>query len=304
MKNFLLLLLVILPFLLASQTAQAEDRSLMHKGVERNYIIDKPTSAKDGAKLPVVIVLHGGGGTAESARRMTHFSDKIMPRGVIIVYPEGMGRFERIKKLKTWNAGHCCAYAMENKIDDVGFIGALIDSLIANDGADPKRIYVTGLSNGGMMTQRLGIQLSDKIAAIAPVISGLFGDEPQPSSPVSAMIINGKLDQSVPLDGGENHGRFADTWDGTPLKPAAYQGAFWAVANNCKPAPQVETFANGGVTVARYTCPVGHEAMRYIVNDGGHSWPGGDKGSLRGDEPSMSMDATEEIWAFFSRQKK
>lgn len=305
MKRKLPLLAVCLTLAaLIPNSVGAEERTLSHGGRERRYIIDKPPIDEGGAKLPVVIALHGGGGNGENARRMTGLTERVLSKGAILVYPDGTGRFARMKALKTWNARHCCGYAMENDVDDVGFISALIDALVAHDGADPKRIYVTGMSNGAMMAHRLGVELADKITAIAPVVGGLFGNEPGPSSPVAAIIINGALDHSVPLEGGQGHGRYAKAWDGTPLEPAAYQGAFWASANGCDPAPKATQSTGGTLTIERYTCPAGREVIRYVVDDGGHAWPGGDKGSPRGDEPSASLDATEVIWDFFVRQSK
>lgn len=302
--TFALFTAVFLPLYLHSSVAQAEERTLVHNGLDRDYIIDKPQNVTAGAKLPVIIVLHGGGGNGEYAKRMSDFTELAVPRGVIVVYPTGSGKFTRMKKLKTWNAEHCCGYAMENDIDDIGFIGALIDGLVAHDNADPKRIYVTGMSNGAMMTHRLGIALSDKIAAIAPVAGGMFGDEQKPAYPVSALMVNGKLDEFVPLGGGLSGGRFPDAWDGTPLKPATYQGTFWAAANGCNSVSQTVQEAGDALTVERYQCPDGREVESIIVNDGGHAWPGGVKGTRKGDKPSQSLDATKAIFEFFMHQSK
>lgn len=140
-------------------------------------------------RLPLVLVLHGGGGNAAYAERMTGFTDKARKEGFIVVYPEGTGRQEG--QLLTWNAGHCCGYAMANRVNDVAFIDALIEKLIEDYVVDPRRIYATGMSNGGMMTHRLGIELSNRFAAIAPVVATLFGDERRPEHPVSAIMFNG-----------------------------------------------------------------------------------------------------------------
>ncbi|BBO72669.1 hypothetical protein DSCW_00860 [Desulfosarcina widdelii] len=148
----------------------------MHDGLKRSYIIDKPKMAANGSKLPVIIMLHGGGGNGENGKRMSGFTEKAVPCGVIAVYPSGTSKFQRMKKIKTWNAEHCCGYAMEQDIDDVGFISVLIDGLVAHDSADQKRIYATGISNGALLTNQLGAKLSRKIAAIAPVVGGMFGD--------------------------------------------------------------------------------------------------------------------------------
>ncbi len=284
--------------------AHAQDLTehrLVHGGMERRYLLDVPRNAVQGAgRVPLVLVLHGGGGTAESAARMTGFGRLARREGFIVAYPEGTSRRDR---MFTWNAGHCCGYAMRRRIDDIGFLGALIDRLVRDQAVDPDRVYVTGLSNGGMMAHWAGIGLSDQVAAIGPVIAGLFGDEPRPSSGVSAIIINGALDESVPTEGGQSGGLFAKAWDGTPLKPAAYQGAFWAAANGCDPAARNES-APPKVSIWRHACPAGVEVVRVLVLDNGHAWPGGRRGSRVGDEPSRALNATETLWAFFSRQRR
>lgn len=276
--------------------------SLAHDGLKRTYMVYVPPRHRDTggpARLPAVIVLHGGGGNAANVARVTGFSEKAQREGFVAVYPNGTGRLENA--LLTWNAGHCCGTAMRTNVDDVGFIDALIDRLVADYPVDPRRIYVTGISNGGMMTHRVGRELPHKVAAIAPVVAGLFGDETTPTLAVPALIINGARDQSVPPAGGMTNGRFPRAWDGTPLKPAAYQGTFWAAADGCAAVPREDPPAAAGadVTVWRYACPPGQEVVRYLVLDGGHAWFGGRKGSRRGDDPGTTLNATDAIWAFF-----
>lgn len=268
--------------------------TLVHDGLERHYLVTVPDAVAASPDLvPAVIVLHGGGGNGVNAMEMTGFGDKAKDEGFIAVFPEGTGR----TRLLTWNARHCCGYAMEAGIDDVGFIAGLIDTLIADYPVDPDRVYVTGMSNGAMMTLRLGIELSDRIAAIAPVVGGLFGDEEPPPFPVPAIILNGALDQSIPVDGGLTNGVFPGAWDGTPLMPAAYQGAFWARADGCDAAPR--TIEETDYTLTRYACPSGLAVDVYLFKEGGHAWPGGERGARIGDLPIATFSATDAIWDFF-----
>lgn len=276
-------------------------QTLMHQGVERSYLIRTPDeSALRNGPVPLVLVLHGGGGNAESAERMTGFTDKALKEGFIVAYPDGSGRFR--DKLLTWNAGHCCGYAMERDADDVGFVGALIDRLADSYPIDPRRIYATGMSNGGMMAHRLGRELSDRLAAIAPVVATVFGDERRPPQPVSALMINGMLDKSVPHEGGPPGGRFNAAWDGTPARPALEQAVFWAEANGCAKNPAKDE--RGALLRWRHDCPAGRAVELYLLKDNGHAWPGGQRGTARGDLPSASMNATDVIWEFFRAHAK
>lgn len=300
---------ILLPVLFALLTASAAWASatgsgdshwrhtLLHDGIERHYLIHTPAApALRAGPVPLVLVLHGGGGNAENAERMTGFSDKARREGFIVVYPEGTSRFRQ--KLLTWNAGHCCGYAMEHQVDDVGFMRALITRLVKDYPIDPKRVYATGMSNGGMMTHRLGRELSDQLAAIAPVVATVFGDESKAAHPVSALMLNGMLDKSVPPAGGSPSGRFSDSWDGTPAKPALDQGSYWGSTDGCagKPVRQDQ----GAFIRWQYSCPAGKAVELYLLKDNGHAWPGGQKGSRRGDTPSTSLNATDLIWEFFA----
>ncbi len=278
----------------AAQSAQRE--TLVHNGLTRSYVVRLPReAAQRNRRLPLVLMLHGGGGNAGNAETMSGFTEKGRKEGFIVVYPEGTSRLK--DRLLTWNAGHCCGYAMQNRVDDVGFMNALIDRLIADYPVDANRIYVTGMSNGGMMSHRLGIELSNRVAAIAPVVATLFGDEKRPEHPVSALMINGLLDTSVPHQGGPPGGRASGAWDGTPTMPAAEQGAFWARANGCTSAPV--TVDRGSYVRSQYRCPAGRSVESVLVEDSGHAWPGGQAGRRRADTPSAALSATDVIWEFF-----
>jgi polyhydroxybutyrate depolymerase len=279
----------------------ADYRTLNQDGLTRRYVVRVPpaapsTAGRTAARVPLVLVLHGGGGTALTAEKATGFTQKAMAKGFIVVYPEGTGR--RRGALLTWNAGHCCGHAMTSNIDDVAFIRTLIDRIAVEYSVDPSRIYVTGMSNGGMMTHRIGIELADRVAAIATVVATVFGDERMPQRPVAAFMLNGMLDTSVPNQGGAPGGQFAGAWDGTPMKPANAQGTFWARANGCSSAPDQRD--EGPDILYSYRCPAGRDVELRLIKDTGHAWPGGERGRGRGDAPGTSFNATDAIWNFFA----
>ena len=144
-----------------------------YNGQSRSYILHLPPSYNGENEMPLVVVLHGGGGNAGNIEKLTGFSEKADKEGFIVVYPDGSGMFDRY--LLTWNTGFCCGYALKNNIDDVGFIRTLIGYLQEKYAINPNMIYVTGISNGGMMSYRLGAELSDIVAAIAPVAGSIGG---------------------------------------------------------------------------------------------------------------------------------
>jgi len=298
----LLLALAIASTAIAQPANTPVRNTLVHDAIERGYYIVAPPSALAGTALvPMVLVLHGGGGNGLNAMEMTGFDRKAVEEGFVAVFPEGTGR----TALLTWNADHCCAYAMREKVDDVGFIGALIDELIRSHPVDPARIYVTGMSNGAMMTHRIAIAMPDRIAAIAPVVGALFGDEPRPAGPVPAIIINGADDAVIPYAGGpppraDGGMLFANAWDGAELMPSLRQASFWSLANGCGVGvpPTVETAA---YTLWTYDCPAGADVELYLVQGNGHAWPGGIAARAAADAPTQDFDATGVIWAFFAR---
>lgn len=287
--------LLLLPASSGAQRGSPPTR-LRIDGVDRHFLLRVPRDVLGrAARVPLVVVLHGGGGNAENGERMTGFTPLAERERFIVVYPEGTTR--RRARLLTWNAGHCCGPAMEQRVDDVRFLGALIDTLIATLPVDPERVFVTGLSNGGMMAHRLGREAPERVRAIAPVIAGLFGDEVPPQRPVAALIINGAGDRSVPPEGGPPGGRGAAAWDGTPVRPTEEQGGFWARANGCAPLPSRETA--GTIVRDTYRCPPAYPVQHLIVRDNAHAWPGGQRGTAFGDRPSRTVDATKLIWEFF-----
>lgn len=284
----------------AASPPPSEELHFIHDGRSRRAVI---YDYSGGRPAPVVLVLHGGGGSAENAVQMTGFDRLAAREGAIAVFPEGAARTAR-SPFHTWNAGHCCSYAKEAGVDDVGFIEALIDRLVAEGHADPRRVYVTGMSNGAMMAHRLGRELSHKVAGIAPVVGAVFGDEAPPRGSVPAFIIVGADDKNVPGQGGPLRvsvlgGAAAADRD---VAPAIEQARYWAAANGCAATGAEKTPV---ATTTRWTeCRNGADVAFVTVAGNGHAWPGGRPGSRRGDTPTDAYDATGAIWAFFEAHVK
>jgi polyhydroxybutyrate depolymerase len=142
-------------------------------GRKRYYLLNLPSNYNEPSDIPLVIALHGGGGKATQMESDYLLTEKANKEKFAIVYPEGV-QSDGILGARTWNAGTCCDYAVEKNIDDVKYISLLIDELLKKyPKLNPKKVYATGMSNGAMMSYRLACELSNKIAAIAPV-AGAF----------------------------------------------------------------------------------------------------------------------------------
>jgi polyhydroxybutyrate depolymerase len=267
----------------------------------RSYRIHIPSSYNDNTQVSLVLALHGGGGRSKNMLSKTGFNQKSDEEGFIVVYPNGISR---ILPIRTWNAGFCCGQALEKNIDDVGFIEKLIDKLEGEYNIDSNRIYITGHSNGGMMSYRLGSQLSEKIAAIAPVAGSIGGYETNESElwtvsaskyPVSVIAIHGKLDENVPYYGGRGNNT-----GGTRSYLSVNESIeFWVINNNCIAFPERNISNDGNIIIDSYHGGQNlTEVSLVTIINGGHEWPGSNN------DPIQSLNATNIIWDFFESHPK
>jgi len=272
-------------------------RTLTHDGRERSYLAHVPPAYDPTRPSPVVLVFHGGGGNAENARMMTGFDAVADAEGFIVVYPNGTG--QRADRLLTWNGGRCCGYAMEQNVDDVGFVKALLADLGAVANVDARRIYATGMSNGAIMAYRLACELSDVIAAIGPVAATQNLDACAPSRPVPVLHIHGDADKNAPYAGGVG----TESLVGVSFESVEATIAFWVQQNGCASTPQVTQ--NGSIRHTVYSgCREDTAVELYTVVGGGHAWPGGQPGRRGGDTPTTELNAAQVIWEFFAAHPK
>ena len=221
-------------------------------------------------------------------------------QGFVVSYPDGSGR---IKSSLTWNATHCCGYALQSGAKDVLFIDKMIDQITTDCSIDKKRVYVTGMSNGAMLAYQIGIALSHKIAAIGPVVGAMFGDESRPGESIPIIMFNGVEDQHVPIEGGHSHVEQVRRNMDKPYQSAMITFNFWADTNHCNQDPQVDRAGNVE-RISAQGCPEGIEVILYKLHGAGHAWPGGQRGSQWGDEPTHDISATDVIIDFFMRHPK
>ena len=262
-----------------------KSESLESGGLDRTYLIHVPASYDPQKPVPLILVLHGATQSPASAERMSKMSQKSESENFIVVYPSGTGR------LPTWNSGSCCAYAMKNHIDDIAFLSSLINKLETDYSIDRKRIFVTGISNGGMMSYRVGCELSDKVAAIAPV-EGALDVECKPTAPVSVLIFHGTADHLVPFNGGSTPFQMGSKRSDTPVSEAVQ---FWVKHDACSTGPKHEETSEVHTEVYS-ACKSGSSVVLYAIQGGHHSWPG--------DRLTPQINATDTMLAFFANHPK
>ncbi|MBI4355086.1 MAG: phospholipase [Candidatus Omnitrophica bacterium] len=290
--------------------AGAPAQSIEIDGRSRTYLLHLPPQRLRNRPLPLVIALHGGHGSGQRMVELTQQGLNVLAdrEGFIAVYPDGVD--------KHWNDGRAFAqYRTQREgVDDVGFIRALIDRLVQQYGADPRRVYVTGMSNGALMSNRLACELADKIAAAAPVCGALATNllaTCHPTRPISMAIFNGTQDPLVPWDAEEVYAHL-----GLRRQPLGKRltvpdtVAHWVRHNGCPSRPVVTQEPDrdpaDGTRVRKETygpCRGGTEVIVYAVEGGGHTWAGGWQylGERHIGKTSQDLDANEVIWEFFKR---
>lgn len=261
---------------------------------DRSFLLHLPPAAQ-GAP-PLVVALHGragDGGQMEAGSGLSALADR---EGFVVAYPDGVHR--------SWNDLRGESPAARAGADDVGFLGALIDRLVAREGVDPRRVYVVGASNGGMMTFRAACELSPKIAAVGAVI-GLMpangADRCAPSHAMPVMIIAGTDDPLVPFTGGDINGQVLSARDTRER---------WATLGGCGavgPTLLVDR-VDDGTRVHRAGhagCRDGAEVVLVSVEGGGHTWPGGAQYLPRFliGPVTHDIDGAEELWRFLRRHR-
>lgn len=278
--------------------------SIEYGGRQRTYIVHLPPSyGKDKSRrFPVVLVLHGGTIDAVKMERLTGMDATADREGFIAVYPNGTGRFEGVF---TWNVGFGYGYALQNDVDDVGFLRELIKVLENSYSIDPGRVYVTGISNGGILAYRLASEAPDLIAAAAPVAAVTGGREnpgapliifSAPARPVPIIAFHGKADAMIPYYGGQGTKSLTDTvYISVPETIS-----LWAACDGCSTRARTETNGNGNISKETYSGGKdGAEVVLYTIVDGAHTWPGGNRLLETSPEPTREISANDLMWEFF-----
>jgi polyhydroxybutyrate depolymerase len=263
-------------------------RSLLFGGLTRTCYVHLPPAYDGMRALPLVLVLHGMGSDGRGMAWLTHFNRIADHNGFVVAYPDGYK--------KRWSFG---PIPLLGGIDDVGFIAALVMALSDDLCIDPARIYVAGMSNGGGLVDLLACQRAELFAAfvvVAATISSVMTHICRPSRPVSVLMIHGTHDPLVPFGGGRRQ----------VLLSAPATAQHWARLAGCVTAPVVSYLperVSDGTRVRQevYSGQGGAEVVLYVIENGGHTWPGGKPylpERIIG-KTSQQIDASQVIWDFF-----
>ncbi len=235
-------------------------------GASRTFGLHAPPSYDPTVPTPVVVNFHGLTSNAGQQAIFSGMSAKADEAGFLVAHPEGIGA--------SWNGGGCCGTAASSGVDDVGFVADLLDEIESIACVDTSRVYATGMSNGGFMSHRLGCDLADRFAAIAPVAGLNAAASCDPARPIPVLQIHGTGDTVVAYTG------VAPTISG------------WVARNGCSDATEV-VFESGTATCeAHRDCDEGAEVVLCTLEGFGHWWPGAFGAA-------DDLIATDEIWAFF-----
>lgn len=297
--QFLAILLMLLAGEPAALRPGDHSRSIEVEGRERTYLVHVPPQYDPAAPMPVVLAFHGGGANADNMVAFSGLNEKADQAGFIVVYPEGSGRLPR---MLTFNAGNCCGKAAESKIDDVAFTRLVLDDLERIANVDRRRVFATGMSNGAMMSYRLAAELSDRIAAIAPVAGPMGTKDCRPGRAVSVMHFHGDTDECAPFKGGRGRGP-----SGTDFYSVQHSIDAWVAANGCRPAPQTTRLpdrADDGTTVKEMRYASGRdgaEVVLVVIEGGGHTWPGREPRMRALGASTRDISANDMMWEFFQQ---
>ena len=275
-------------------------------GVKRSYAVQLPAKRL----VPLVVVLHGKTQRGADMMTRTAWPQVAKREGFAVVFPDGLNHAWADARTKAGPA----LRGPPAGTDDVAFIAKLVEKLVANGTADPRRVYVTGISNGGAMAMTLVCARADLFAAGASVSMNLTDETAvtcHPSRPLPMLLMNGTADPLVPYEGGRGSSYYAA--DGFWSTDETL--AFWRKLNGCETdhsdmtdLPDRAPADQSTVTRISSRCPGGHDVVLYRINQGGHRMPGFSPdarfpkvaGSLLGSQ-NGDIDAAETIWTFFGQ---
>ena len=282
--------------------------SMTVDGLARTFILHVPPAARQRRPLPLLIVLHGGGGSGQKMQRFLGFDEYADARGFYVAYPDSYRSSGR--HAAHWNDGR--GTEVTSGVDDVKFLLEMIAEIGRRVPLDERRVYVTGASNGGMMTYRLGCETAGVFAGVAPVIANVpqpIFETCAPAAPLNFLAVNGSADPLIPLEGGAVCEDIRFGCAGGQVVSQAKSAGRFAAANGCDLTPQsvnLPVEVEDGTFVEQQTfvnCAGEARVTAYIVHNGGHTWPPRPPQLPAAGAQSRNLDATRLIVEAFFPQK-
>ncbi|MDA8586842.1 hypothetical protein N9L47_11345 [Rhodobacteraceae bacterium] len=294
-------------FLFASQAfaqhGELKTYAFKQQGYQRQFILYSPRGFEGPqVSLPLVVVLHGGGGTARQMIRLSRsrWNELADEHGFLVVYPNAVD--------KIWDFGKgAISEALSQRVNDLEYFKSVIARVQSLKNVDSDRIFATGISRGGQASYYLACNLPSKIRAIMPVAMPLptyLVDECQNGPPIGIAIMNGTEDQQVPYNGGTIVvlGKPRDK-----VLSTSRTLEIWTRQNRCgglafKEERDRVAKDRTSVSIRQWNCDAA-PVWLFQINGGGHTWPSGRQYlpvRLVG-RTSREVDAAEEGWRFLSQ---
>lgn len=259
-------------------------------GRDRSYILHLPPAAR-ARRVPLVLLLHGDGGSANEIMNASRMNDYADDKGFAVVYPNGTGllRFTSLH----WNVTTCCGYAQDHGVDDVQFLDSLVIMLAHATNVDSSRVFAAGFSAGGMLALRLACQRATTFTAVADVAGSMPDTTCQPVHPVSVVFFQGSDDNDLRFD-------FHDlVRRGLPFARSLEAAMrFWARHDRCAVQPTRDSTT--AYKLDRVSCPAPLSVQLYTVAGHPHAWPGGERTWIFEPDPAKDLKASPIILDFFS----
>jgi polyhydroxybutyrate depolymerase len=265
-------------------------RTITSDGLERSFRVFVPASYSGGRPTALFLNYHGFAGQSEGQEWYAGVREAAERHGFIAVTPDGSGEPQR-----WWLAGQ----RLPGYVDDFAFTRRMLDDLASAYCVDPQRVFAAGISNGGFFSSLAACELQDRIAAIATVAGETFPDEAcRGKQPVPVLVFHGTADATVPFEARARRNRLGVAMRGTRDSVES-----WARFNGCDLNAGEQRVASDIVLVNYEGCRTGVRVQLYIVEGGGHNWPGAPAVEVLG-HTTQSINATELMWRFFSEHPR
>ena len=275
--------------------------NLIVENRQRTFRVHQPQSVAENRAL--IIAFHGTGINGQRMAEFCNLNSLADESDFIVLYPDGSGKNDTSLQ---WNTGHPASYATRHQVNDLEFVKKLIDWSIQHLQVNPGRVYLAGMSSGGILCYELAIQISSQIAAVASV-AGTLCDFGRPPAAIPVIHFHGTNDSHVPYEGGRGDRNLTKI----EFASAANTIDWWAKANQCthRRMQRPRITINDGTWIIREAYLNSAEEERVIlftIKNGGHTWPGSTWSEAAAHSlgtTTLNLHANQEIWSFFQKHE-